>query len=68
MGVRTFRIQELREAAGISKAELARRAGINERTVRKIEAGNHQPSITTAHKIAEALEVDFLELFADADS
>lgn len=50
----------------MSKAELARRAGVNERTVRKIESGLHTPSITTAAKIADALGVSFLDLIEDA--
>ena len=68
MGVSKLRVEKLRVAAGLSKAELARRAGINERTVRKIEGGEHSPSITTAVKLADALGVPFLELFEDATS
>jgi DNA-binding XRE family transcriptional regulator len=63
--VTTLRVQELREAAGLSKAALARRAGINERTVRKIESGSHRPSLTTTMKLAEALDVPMLDLFSD---
>lgn len=60
-----LRVKELREAAGISKAELAKRALLNEKTVRKIEGGTHQPSLTTAMKIAAALGVPLTELIAE---
>ncbi len=52
-----LRVKELREAAGLSMAELARRAEINQRTIRNIERGTHQPTFTTVTKIATALDV-----------
>lgn len=61
----SLRVQELREAAGLSKAELARRAGINERTVRNIESGVYLPSLDTACKLAKALEVPFQALLTE---
>lgn len=65
--VSNLRITELREAAGLSKAELARRAGINERTVRNLENGRYGgPSMATARKLAVALGVSFDSLFQDA--
>lgn len=53
----TTRITQLREAAGLTKIELARRAGINERTVRNLERGIYEPSLKTARGIADALGV-----------
>jgi DNA-binding XRE family transcriptional regulator len=58
----TLRLTQLREEAGLSKAELARRAGINERTVRNIEHGVYKPSLDTAMALAKALEVPFQAL------
>jgi DNA-binding XRE family transcriptional regulator len=59
----TLRLTQLREEAGLSKAELARRAGVNERTIRNIENGTHkQPSLDTAIALAKALEVPFQAL------
>lgn len=52
-----FRLKELRESAALSKAELARRAGITERTIRNIESGVYEPSMPTARKLAKALGV-----------
>lgn len=49
----------LREAAGLSQAQLAERVGIQRGTMSQLESGIHQPSADTAHKIAEALGVDF---------
>lgn len=59
------RITELREAAGLTKVELARRAGVNERTVRNIEHGVYQPSLSTARSLAEALGVPLHALLDD---
>ena len=64
----TIRITELRIAAGMTKTELARRAGINERTVRNIESGVYEPSLATARKLAGALGVPFDELFEPAST
>jgi DNA-binding XRE family transcriptional regulator len=63
--VTSLRVTELRTAASMSKAELARRAGINERTVRNIESGVYEPSLATARKLATALDVPFDALFSD---
>lgn len=51
-----FRLQELREAASLTKVELARRAGVSERTIRNIENGS-EPTWETARAIARALGV-----------
>lgn len=47
----------------MSRAELARRAVISERTVRNIEQGVYEPSMATARKLAKALDVPFDALF-----
>lgn len=57
----TFRSKliELREAQGLSRAELSRRAGLNIRAVTDIEEGKAvSPKISTAFAIAKALGVD----------
>jgi DNA-binding XRE family transcriptional regulator len=41
----------------MTKVELARRAGVTERTIRNLEGGVHEPSMATAMKIARALNV-----------
>lgn len=50
----------------MSKAELARRASISERTVRNLEQGVFEPKMETARKLAQALGVPFDSLFSDA--
>jgi DNA-binding XRE family transcriptional regulator len=44
-----------RRAAGLSQAELARRAGIRPETLNRLEQGKHAPSIATVEKIERAL-------------
>ena len=63
-----LRVQELREAAGLSKRELAKRAGVTERTLFSLERGTHQPNLVTARKIAVALDVPFRDLFDEPAS
>ena len=48
------RVQKFREAALMAKAELARRAGVSESTVDRIEAG-HDCRMETKRKILFAL-------------
>ncbi|MEO9043403.1 MAG: helix-turn-helix transcriptional regulator [Candidatus Dormibacter sp.] len=52
------RLQELREAAGLSRPELAIRAGITRGYLRKLEAGDHAPKAEMAAKLAAALGVE----------
>jgi DNA-binding XRE family transcriptional regulator len=44
-----------RLAAGLTQAELARRAGIRTETLSRIEKGKHTPSVSTVEKIERAL-------------
>lgn len=56
-----------RMAIGMSQAELAERAGIDKRQIRRYEAGEAQPSLSVARGIADALSVSLDEL-AGSDS
>ena len=49
------KIIKARRAAGLSQAELARRAGIRPETLNRIEKGKHTPSVATLDKIERAL-------------
>ena len=60
----TLRVQELREAKGLTMAELAKRADLYPRTIRNIERGTHSPTVKTVEKIADALEVPVHDLLA----
>lgn len=51
-------LKRLREAAGLSQAALAKRAGMNRFTVAKLEQGLHEPSWATANALAKALGVE----------
>src|SRR3954452_3245440 len=51
-----------RERAGISLAELARRAGLAKSTLSQLEAGNGNPSVETLWALAVALGVPFSRL------
>ena len=45
-----------RRAAGITQAELAKRAGIRPETLNRIERGKSSPEVSTVEKIVRALE------------
>jgi transcriptional regulator with XRE-family HTH domain len=46
------RLVALREAAGLTQAELARRAGLVRSFYARVESGRHNPSVGTLLKIA----------------
>ena len=54
--------RERREAKGISRAELARRVGVTEEEIERLERGESTPSITKVSRIASALGVSVEEL------
>lgn len=68
------KIQEYRKLNGLSQADLARRAGISEISVRKYEKGDRKPKIETLSKIADALgtpiynliDVDLYDVLAES--
>ena len=45
-----------RDAAGLSQAALARRAGIRVETLNRLEKGRHTPDLATMAKINKALD------------
>jgi DNA-binding XRE family transcriptional regulator len=57
---RVNRVQKFREAALMAKAELARKAGVSESTVDRIEAG-HDCRMETKRKILFALGLSIQE-------
>lgn len=56
-----LRIKEICKEKGVMQKELAERLGVTDVALRQSLKGN--PTIGTLQKIAEALGVDFLELF-----
>ena len=59
----TNRINELRQSAGLSQAELARRIGMTRQTVNAIEGGKYSPSLEAAFLIARVLQHPLEEVF-----
>ena len=53
-----------RKKAGLSQAALAEKAGTAPNYIALIEVGKNFPSLTMLEKIASALNVDALDLFA----
>jgi transcriptional regulator with XRE-family HTH domain len=58
----------LRERLGISQAELAKRANIDQSYISRMEAGrNDNPSLETLVKLASAFDMSAAELIAALD-
>ena len=51
------RLRQLRKAAGLTQAELARRTGIHRPNIARVEAGRHTPSLETLARLASAIGV-----------
>ena len=61
-------IRRLREAAGITASEAAKRAGIHQGDWSNLERGkNDNPTQKTLARVAAALGVTLAELFLDED-
>jgi len=61
-------VRGLREAAGLSLSELARRAGISKGALSQLEAAQANPTVETLWALAQALEVPFGDLTAEPAS
>lgn len=58
------RLCSIRQARGISAADLARRVGVSRQTIYAIEAGSYVPNTTVALQLARTLEVSVEDLFS----
>ncbi|KQU89601.1 XRE family transcriptional regulator [Mesorhizobium sp. Root102] len=58
------RLKVLREAAGISQRELAKRSGVTHATISLIEQEAHAPSLVSLHRILQAFPVTLADFFA----
>ena len=56
-------IKERREQLGISQKELAEKVGISQSFLCDIEQARSKPSIDTALRIAEVLNIDDIKFF-----
>jgi len=59
------RLRELRQAAGLTQAELARRTGIHRPNIARVEAGRHTPSLETLARLAAAIGVPTTHVLAE---
>ena len=59
-----FVVRQLREARGWSQERLANRAQLNRSYMGEIERANAMPSLATADKLAQALDVPLSELIS----
>jgi transcriptional regulator with XRE-family HTH domain len=61
-------LEKHRTAKKLSRQALAEKAGVHQTYVGMIERGLSNPSLNAAHAIAEALELTFSKLIAEAES
>ena len=54
-----FRIEH-----GLSQAELARRCGVSQPAIARLERGDHEPRLATLRRVAHALDADLILDFA----
>jgi len=59
----TNRIRRLREAAGLTQAELAERVGATRQTIIAVEAEKYAPSLELAFRIAHTFNVQLSDVF-----
>jgi putative transcriptional regulator len=57
------RLKAVRQAAGLTQAELAEKAGVSRKTVNTVENGVFIPSTILALSLARALDVTVEDLF-----
>lgn len=58
-------IRQQRKAAGLTQEALAQKVGCATITIRQYESGKREPSISTLHDIATALNVGIFDLLPD---
>lgn len=57
------KLAEIRKLKKLSQEELAWAAGIGDNQIGRIERGEHNPSLNTVFKIANALSISAKDLF-----
>jgi transcriptional regulator with XRE-family HTH domain len=58
----------LRRERGFTQAQLAARAGLHQTHIGQLEKGEKTLTFPVARRIAQALEVPFVDLLSDADN
>jgi putative transcriptional regulator len=59
------RLKDLREAAGWSQGELARRLGVSRQTINAVETDKYDPSLPLALHMAKLFAVAVPDIFID---
>lgn len=62
------RLKDVREQAGISQRELAKRAGVTNSTISMIEKNGVSPSISSLKKVLSGIPMSLMEFFDSEDS
>ena len=63
----TNRVRKLREAAGLTQADLADRVGATRQTIIAVEAEKYAPSLELAFRLAKAFRMPFESAFQYED-
>jgi putative transcriptional regulator len=58
-------LKDLREAAGWSQGELARRLGVSRQTINAVETDKYDPSLPLALRLAKVFAVPVQQIFID---
>lgn len=58
------RLRMVRDGAGLSQRELAKRAGVTNSTISLIEQEAHAPSLASLHRILSAIPISIADFFA----
>lgn len=56
-------VRELREAMGLTQAELAKRTGVSRQAINAIETGKYDPSIWLAYALAKTFGKPIEDVF-----
>lgn len=56
-------LKRIRRASGLKQSTLAKLAGVSRSATSEIESGKHLPSLRTAQKLAEVLNVKIEDIF-----
>ena len=54
-----LRVIHYRVEHGLSQTELARRLGMRQPNIARLEAGQHEPSLTMLRRLSEVLDIEF---------
>lgn len=56
------RIRGFRKSRGLTQEQLAREAGVDRKTINRIENSRYSPTLANVYSIADALKVEIREL------